>query len=152
MVGTSHTRSSVDIRATVQKHDEEISSVLETHVLTGCDTVSYLWGIGKGTVVNNLKKGYQLTKLGVLQTDILDVISEATLFFAGCYGSKTKEGMTKIRFDVWSQSSLQPQSSRLFHRPQLRSVHMYTGHMYKLQYGVRRWKLTHQWSNSHMVG
>ena len=65
MVGTSHTRSSVDIKATVQKHDELISSVLAAHVLTGCDTVSYLWGIGEGTVVKNLKKG-QLTKLGVL--------------------------------------------------------------------------------------
>ena len=88
-------------------------------MLTGCDTVSYLWGIGKGTVVNNLKKGYQLTKLGVLETDILDVILEATLFFAGCYGSKTKEGMTKIRFDVWSQKMA---NKKLTAAPELKTL------------------------------
>ena len=82
---------SIDIRATVQIHDQLISSVLTAHVLTGCDTVSYLWGTGKGTVVNKLKGGYQLKKLGDLETYILDVISEATFLFAGCYGSMDKD-------------------------------------------------------------
>ena len=88
MVGTSHTRRSVDIRAAVQRHDQVISSVLAAHVFTRCDTVSYFWGIGKGAVVNNVRKDYQLKKLGDLETYIMNVISEATLFFAGCYGSK----------------------------------------------------------------
>lgn len=48
---------------------------------TVCDTNSYLWGIGKGTVFKHLKGGYQLKMLGA---DLQDVISEATSFFAVC--------------------------------------------------------------------
>ena len=42
MVGTSHGRSVVDIRATAHKHAGFISQVLPAHVLSGCDTVAYL--------------------------------------------------------------------------------------------------------------
>ena len=50
MVGTSHGRSIVDIRATAQKHAGFITQVMSAHVLSGGDTAAYLWGIGKGTV------------------------------------------------------------------------------------------------------
>ena len=56
MVRTSHGRSVVDTRATVQKEASYITHVLPAHVLPGCDTVAYLWGIGKGTVVKILEK------------------------------------------------------------------------------------------------
>ena len=55
MVGTSHGRSVVDIRATAQKHAGFNSQVLPAHVVPGCDTVTYLWGIGKDTVGKILK-------------------------------------------------------------------------------------------------
>ena len=51
----------------------------------------------------------------------------------------------------WEKRSLQPQSSNIFHRPQLLSVYVYTGHIYKLQYDMLRWKLTNQWLNSYHV-
>ena len=47
MVGTSHGRSVVNIRDTAPKHACVITPVLTAHVLSGWDTVSYLWGIGK---------------------------------------------------------------------------------------------------------
>ena len=66
MVGTSHGRSVVDIRATVRKHAGFITQVLPAHVLSRCDSMAYLWDIGKGTVVKVLKSGYQLRALGDL--------------------------------------------------------------------------------------
>ena len=86
MFGTCHSRTSVDIKATAQKCADFVSEILAAHVVSGCDTVSYMWGIGKGTVVKCLMGGYQLKNLGHLDSDFSDVISEATSFLAACYG------------------------------------------------------------------
>ena len=75
MVGTIHGRSVVDIRAAAQKHAGFIIQVLPEHVLSGCDTVSYLWGIGKDTVVKIPKNGYQMRTLGDLNAAIAGVIT-----------------------------------------------------------------------------
>ena len=53
------------------------------HVLTGCDTVSYLFGIGKVTALKALMGGYHLNVLGQLGADEDNLMSEAA-----CYGSK----------------------------------------------------------------
>ena len=42
----------IDIGATTKKHSNMVSEILAAHALTGCDTVAYLFGIGKGTVLN----------------------------------------------------------------------------------------------------
>ena len=90
MVGTSHGRSVVDNRATAQKHAGFITQVLPAHVLSGCDTVTYLWGIGKGTVVKIRKNGYQLRRLGDLSAAVTDAITEATELYAASYGSQER--------------------------------------------------------------
>ena len=87
--------------------------------VSGCDTVSYLWGIGKGTVVKCLMGGYQLKNLGHLDSDFSDVISEATSFLAACYGSKERDNMTAVRFDIWSQKM---GNKKLTAAPQLKSL------------------------------
>ena len=51
MVGTSHSRVLVDIKAKGNEHTDYVCQILAAHTLSGCDTVSYLWGIGKGTVL-----------------------------------------------------------------------------------------------------
>ena len=51
MIGSSAGRACVDIKATVEKHMDIIDNVLPAHVLSGCDTVSRSYGIGKGTVL-----------------------------------------------------------------------------------------------------
>ena len=80
MVGSSHGKSSVDITATAKNHSEYISELLAGHALSGCDTVACLFGIGKGTIIKILKRGYKLRLLGDLNTQIADVIKQATLF------------------------------------------------------------------------
>ena len=39
------------------------------HALTGCDTVSYLFGIGKATALKVLMGGHHPTLLGQLEAD-----------------------------------------------------------------------------------
>ena len=102
MTGTSATRSSVDIKATVETHADIIGDLLPAHVLSGCDTVSYLWGIGKGTVVKILKSKKTLRKLGNLEEQMPNVMCEATKFIAACYGFPLEDNMTSLRYVVWS--------------------------------------------------
>ena len=73
MTGSSYGRTSDDIKATTEKHSDIIPYLLAAHVLSGCDTVAYLWGIGKVTVVKVLSSGKQLRKLGDLPLQLFDV-------------------------------------------------------------------------------
>ena len=52
------------------------------HALMGCDTVSYLFGIGKATALKALMGGNHLNVLGQLGADEDNLISEATAFIA----------------------------------------------------------------------
>lgn len=141
MLGTCHSRTSVDIKATVQKCADFVSEILAAHVVSGCDTVSYLWGIGKGTVVKCLMMGYQLKNLGHLDSDFSDVISEATSFLAACYGSKERDNMTAVRFDIWSQKM---GNKKLTAAPQLKSLppttETFTEHVHRAHFQAAVWR------------
>ena len=50
-------RSVVDIKATSDKYKDIIDYLPGVHVLTGCDTSSYLYGIGKATALKVLISG-----------------------------------------------------------------------------------------------
>ena len=63
MASTS-SRKLIDIKETVAKHKNVISNIVSAHALSGCDTVSGLYSIGKSTVVKILKAGKQLKLLG----------------------------------------------------------------------------------------
>ena len=150
MLGTCHSRTSVDIKATAQKCADFVSEILAAHVVSGCDTVSYLWGIGKGTVVKCLMGGYQLKNLGHLSY-FSDVISEATSFLAACYGSKERDNMTAVRFDIWSQKM---GDKKLTAAPQLKSLPpttaAFTEHVHRAHLQAAVWRAafqhTHGWT------
>ena len=65
-------------------------------------------GIGKVTVVKVLSSGKQLRKLGDLQIQMVDVISECTLCVAACYGSLGSTDMMSLRFTVWLSEMSNP--------------------------------------------
>lgn len=44
------------------------------HAISGCDIVSQLFAIGKGTVLKVLKTGKKLETLGDLETEIDEII------------------------------------------------------------------------------
>ena len=54
----------VDIRQTALKHNHITTYLPAVYALTGCDTVSYLFGIGKATALNVLLGGQHLIELG----------------------------------------------------------------------------------------
>jgi hypothetical protein len=60
MTGTIRGRTSVDIKATAEKHGQMIPHLLAAHVILGCDTVAYMWGIGKVKVLKALTAGNHL--------------------------------------------------------------------------------------------
>ena len=45
MRGTNLSRSNANIKATVKKHINILQDLLPAHCLTGCDAVSYIFGI-----------------------------------------------------------------------------------------------------------
>ena len=102
MVGTSHSRHTVDIKATAEIHGNLAKDLLAAHALTGCDSVSCLYGIGKVTVIKTMQSGLSLSSLGDPNIAMPDVVAEATRFIAACYGSKITSDMSAVRLDVWT--------------------------------------------------
>jgi len=98
-------RSVIDIRATANKHRNITECLPGVPALSGGDTMSYLYGIGKLTALKVLSSGRSLELLGREGTNMADVEAEATSFMALCYGSmymSNLSAMSDIRYAVWS--------------------------------------------------
>ena len=67
------------------------------------------------------------------------------VFFAGCCGSKEKEGMTEIRFDVWSQKMAK---KKLTVAPELKTlppiIAAFSAHVHRAHVQAWRCQLIHQ--------
>lgn len=100
MEGTTSQRTSVDIAAIAKKHASIVPQLLAAHVLSGCDTVAYMYSIGKDTVVNMLQKGHTLDKLDDCEAQIDDISKKCTKFVAAHYKSKAEGTMSDIHY-VW---------------------------------------------------
>ena len=87
MAGTSAGRIVIDIMETVRKHVVLCEQLLAAHALFGCDTVSYMCGIGKGIVLKVLSNGYIHGRLGRQEAHMVDVLAESTKIIGICYGS-----------------------------------------------------------------
>ena len=95
-------RSVIDIGASAAQHKEVVKHLPAADALTGCDTVSYIYGIGKVSALKVLKSGMTLNLLGQHDADLDDVVSEATRFIDACYGSRTKGDLSEIRYTMWA--------------------------------------------------
>ena len=69
-------RSVIDIKQTSLKYAELIPNLLAAHSLSGCDTVSGFFGIGKKTVLHILREGYSLSLLGDVTAPWHDVVEQ----------------------------------------------------------------------------
>ena len=74
--------------------------LLPLHALTGCDTVSSIYGVGKVKAVKALQKGYVPPPMGKEQIYIEIIVSGSTEFTAACYGSKCNGTMSQTRFYI----------------------------------------------------
>ena len=73
-------RTIIDIRQSALKHKHITKYMPAVHALTGCDTVSYLFGIGKATALKVLMGEHHLIELGQQGADDDKLISEATTY------------------------------------------------------------------------
>lgn len=80
--------ASVDINATTKECRDYVPQILTAHTLSSYDTVTYMWGIGTGTVFKMLKSSYQWNSPAFLVAELPGVMKEATQCSAVCYGLK----------------------------------------------------------------
>ena len=73
------------------------SSNTEGTYISGCDTVAYLYGIGKEVVVKKLLTGIKLIRLGNADADIDDVVSDFTTCIVACYGVRCAKSTSEAR-------------------------------------------------------
>ena len=69
-------RTVIDIKATVQKQGANAEQLLAVHLITGCDTVSYMCGIGKATALKKMQAGHLIKSLGQEEADVSVIVSE----------------------------------------------------------------------------
>ena len=94
-------RTIIDIHQTALKQKHIAKHLPAVYALTGCDTVSYLFGMGKVTCMKALMGGHHLNVLGQLGADEDNLISGTTAFVAACYGSKIEGDMNTHRYQLW---------------------------------------------------
>ena len=143
MEATSGERSQICIRATVEKHISIVSNILAANALSGSDTTSQLYRIGKATVLNILRQGHQITGLGDIDANLSEVIQQATTFISHCNGivSKESDTMTDIRYAVWQKkcsASKVTRASQFRTLPPTAAAFRY--HVYRYHLQVARWK------------
>ena len=112
-------RNVIDIGASAKKHAIIVPQLLAAHALTGCDTVAYMFGVGKATVLKVLLAGKLFYKLGDPVAIVEEVIDEATEFVGACYGSKTQESISKVRYHIWAKRT---SSKKITKTPRLKSL------------------------------
>ena len=74
------------------------------------DTVAQCHGIRKASVLKKVESWLSLSKLGLVDADMREVIQEATFFISSCYGYPS-ECMTTARIKEWSSKTAKARTS-----------------------------------------
>ena len=145
MQSTSSKGAFGDIKATSGKHSKFVSSLLGAHALSGCDSVSYIYNIGKVTIPKLLKAGQRLQHLGDTMASVDDIETEVTKFVASCYGVNTAKNMSDARFQVWLKKMSKP---KIISAPELKSLpstnFAFQEHVLRAHYQTCIWKSASQ--------
>ena len=134
-------RCVIDIKATANKHRNIADCLPGVHALSGCDTTSYIYGIGKARVLKVLNSGKALKLLGAEDVHIDEVVAEATSFISTCYGIKHAGDMSEIRYSVWLMKMA---NTKISSAPKLRSLpptsRAFQEHVRRAHYQTMIWK------------
>ena len=96
-------RASIDVKASVHQLKGIITELLPAHALSGCDTVPMLYGIGKGKMLKAVKSGTcSLSLLGNMNSNLENVINQASAFMCHCYNVEDSLSMTEARIRIWT--------------------------------------------------
>ena len=103
-----------DIAATVHNLGTQANSLLAVHCLTGCDTTSQFFGIGKSKAVQVLRSGIEVKHLGCVESSMQQCTAECTRFISHCYGyKKAVPNMSDVRYKVWLSKKIPPKIKNL---------------------------------------
>lgn len=140
LVPTRPSRNAIDIGATANQHAEIAKYLLPLHALTGCDTVSTLYGIGKVKALKVLKHGHHPPLLGDSETDEKDLEKQAVAFIAKCYGSKATGSMSEVRYSMWQHKTAKSKSRKFKLATLPPSSRAFALHIKRAQYQASLWK------------
>ena len=102
----------LDINATCANLGDTVcSQLLGSHALSACDTVSYLFGKGKASVLKTLKAGNfpgLFDVLGEESATHADLMAVGEQFFAALYGQPTGTSMTQARYNLYTRKQGKP--------------------------------------------
>ena len=102
MDSSVHRRQTTDITVTAKEHANLLPNLLAAHGLSGCDTVTPCYGIGKMKILKTLKQGnHSLSCLGDSNANWPDVVKQATSLMLACYGVPKLNSMTQARANQW---------------------------------------------------
>ena len=140
LVPTRPSRNAIDIGATVNQNAEIVKYVLPLHALTGCDTVSTLYGIGKIKAIKVLKQGHHTPLLGDIGSCEQDLEDQAVAFIAKCYGSKDTGTMSEVRYSMWRHRTARGKSRRFKLATLPPSSKAFSLHVKRAHYQACLWK------------
>ncbi len=110
---TQAARTSIDVAATVGKLKDIIAQLLPAHALSGCDTVSMCYGIGKSKMLKAVKaKQCSLNLLGDVNASMEDIIRQAA-FMCQCYNVPNVTTMTEARIKIWEARTGRKAASKI---------------------------------------
>ncbi len=105
----------VDINATAAKLGPKASQLLAVHAITGCDTVSYMFGKGKASAVTSMiKHDVSLDLLGETDAPLDEVTAAGGTFVGLLYKAKdTSSSMNQLRHSIFTSKIATPKIKSL---------------------------------------
>ena len=78
-----------------------VDGLLAVHALTGCDTTSQPFGMGKLKAAKVVMSAKRVHKLGEFTASMHEFEEEVTSFIADCLATKEVGTMSDIWFEIW---------------------------------------------------
>jgi hypothetical protein len=105
----------IDINATAKKLGHKSLQLLAVHAITGCDTVSYLFGKGKASAVSTMTKHeVGMEVLGEQEASLCDVITAGHKFVSILYKEKQMHtSMNQLRHTIFMSKKDTPKIKSL---------------------------------------
>jgi hypothetical protein len=131
------------IRQAAMALGQSCKKLLVAHAVSGCDTVSSLFGLGKVSIWKKMKADNSYDELVEIVCDAdsakSDIIASGLKLMTKLYGGNTEEGLNHLRYRLYmsmvSTSSVPPRPERL---PPTESAAKY--HMLRVHLQVVQWK------------
>ena len=87
-----------------KKHAEIFPSLIGDYGLSGCNSVSKLYGIGNKTAIKHLKyQNLSMSSLGDTAASMTNVYAESAKLISSCYGVRNTNSLSEVLFPLWGK-------------------------------------------------